>query len=461
MDVSQQAKQTSSHIKISFPNGLVLPLSEIERDRTSREKYLAKYHGNDGQVLCLCRREGIPLGVGMRQVPYVVYYFYPLHRSDPPRHALGCPHRAEPGQGAQPSASGTPTIEVKEGIIQVNLASPLYRTQPTGPRAQSENEEGGSENIPSSTAARGKLKTLLEVIWSEAELNAWRPWFAGKRFYGVVYHRVTEAVAKIHVRRQELSPLLYMPRPFREIHAAEIQAQRQQYIERLVENDGRRYYGYVLALLKEVVEKDGHSVALRLAHTSLLLWMKKPKWLSAKKKWFTADDLQLPAVLLARVVRQEGHKHPWLAVEDLAIMHLSDDKAWIPVDSLAERRLALKLVSDRRAFRKPLACETAGSEIYPDFILEDREDRMHLEVLGRMGDAEYYAQYQEKRLSYEKLKQPVWWWDIARDDQIPPLPVAKRNPTIVRAHAMEQLAEDTSTKTCDTEEDIIYDNPQN
>lgn len=365
------------------------------------------------------------MGVGRRQVPHMVYYLYPLHRSDPPRHALGCPHRAEARTGGG-NGETVPVLEVKNGKIQVNLGSPLYRGQPTGG-----NEDGGPDKEETAPSGKkkspcGKLLTLLEVLWSEAELNVWRPWFDGKRTYGVIYHRLQEAASKIRVRRQDLSPLLYIPRPYRDTHAAEIQAERQRFLEHLREQDGKRYYGYTLGLLKEVVEKEGENIALRLAHTSAMLWIKRGKWERAKKKWFPHGDIQLPSAILARVMRHEGKRYPWLTVEEITMLSLSDEKSWIPVDSTHERILAGKLVTEQRLFRKPLTCEMSAGELLPGFVLEDRDDRAYLEILGLMEDPEYRAHVVKKRVAYEKLQQVAWWWDVLKDKEPPPLPPGRQ-----------------------------------
>lgn len=418
---------------IALPNGRHVPLDEVEHDRESRANYLARYHGNQGNVLCLCRREGIPMGVGRRQVPSVVYYLYPLHRSDPPRHALSCPHHSSlKTEGAAENTESKPVIEVKDGKIHINLGSPLYRGQPTGEQ-EGEDDKGEPEPMVagSTRSPRGKLLTLLEVLWSEAELNLWRPWFDGRRHYGVIYHRLTEAAARIRLRNQDLASLLYIPPPFRESQTAEIQADRDRFLGMLSENKGRTYYGYVLGLLREVVDKEGKNIAIRLAHTSMQLWVKKKRWTRAKNKWLADTDMEQPVAIIARVMRHEGKTNPWLTIEEVAMLSLSDEKAWIPVESRFEHKLVTQLVSEGRCFRKPLSCETPAGELLPDFILEDREDRLHMEVLGRMSSPEYRAMIVDKHARYEQIKQAVWWWDTDRDLDVPYLPGSNRSQGIM------------------------------
>lgn len=410
---------------IALPGGRRIPLEHIERDRSTREKYLAPYRGKKADVLCMCRREGIPMGIGKRQVPSVVYYLYPLHRSDPQRHALSCPNHSslKKIENIAEKSESKPTIEIKDGKIQINLWQPLYLSRPIdGQERGNDKDELEIAGTKTTQPSRGKLLTILEVLWSEAELNLWRPWFEGRRHYGVIYHRLTEAATKIRLRSQDLSPLLYIPPPFRENQIVEIQASRDRFIEMLCENKGRIYYGYVIGLLKEVTDNDGENIAIRLAHTSMQLWIKRKRWLRARKEWLTDTNIEQPVVVIARVMRHDGKINPWLTVEEMAILSLSDDKAWIPVESRFERMLATKLVSEGRCFRKPLSCETAENQLLPDFILEDREDRLHMEVIHWISNPETQTLIIERRSRYEQIKQAVWWWDTNCYEDVPYFP---------------------------------------
>lgn len=413
---------------IKFPDGQSMLLSAIEHDRASRIKYLSPYKGNSGNVLCLCRKEGVPIGVGHRRVPVETFYFYPLHRTDPARHAMGCPHR-ETAQRCNATPDSPPVIEVNDdGKIIVNLASPSYRLNTDRGRDEPspEREDAGPSQ---GKAYRGKLLSLLEVLWTQAELNVWRPWFAGRRNYAVVRARLLEAAAQVNVRRHALAPVLYIPPPFRQDRKAAIQAELDAFLGRLAEQaDGKQFYGYVAGLLKAVEQTDRGSVAFRLGHSALRLWMTAEAWQRANERWFHGTGVtrteERPMAMLARIERREGRKGPWLGVEDIAVLELADTDNWIPVDSDYERQLVDKLVTGKRQFRKPLAVEIGEDELLPDFVLEDRADRTCLEVLGMMSKPEYAAHAEDKRARYQALGQAVWWWNCGTQPAVPPLPTA-------------------------------------
>jgi hypothetical protein len=424
-------------VKVRLPDGQEIPLAVVERDHASRKLYLERYHGNAGDILCMCRHEGVPMGVGRRQVPVTVYYFYPLHRSDPARHALGCPHHA-PEQTTADVAKAVPVIQVEDGKIRVNLASPLYRGQPAVGRGAGEDVKEDEPRDTRKAPPRGRLLTLLEVLWSEAELNMWSPWFEGKRHYNVVAYRLKQAAADIQVRQRDLLPLLHIPPKYTPDQEKARQQEREAFLEALREKDGKSYYGYVLGLFRDVVPGKAEAVGIRISQSPLRLWMPKTAWHRAVHRWFHDDQPQQHAAVMFRVSRRDGKQRPWLAVEDMAVMPLSDDTSYIPVASEYERRLVKKLVAESRRFRKPLSYEAATDELLPDLILEDRQDRLYLEVLGRMTDPEYRARVVEKRARYEQMKQPVWWWDTESEPEIPPLPAPDRMVSRVSSLTVSQ-----------------------
>lgn len=415
---------------IELPDRRRIALSEIERSREHRAHYLRPCHGNVGDVLCLCRSEGIPMGVAHRSVPHDTYYLYPLHRSDPPRHALGCPHRiveepTHPGEGTDV----LPVVEIRGERINLNLAAPLYRALSAGGDKVTENDR--TTERQRALAPRGKLRSLLEILWSQAELNIWRRGFARKRYYGVVSHRLREVAATLQVRRHDLAPLLYVPPPYHPDREEELRAGRDEWLASLKENpkNGRKWYGYLVGIVRSVERQDDCFI-LKCAHFPLPLYVSARAWAEYADAWLDmpAQDAFSPAhpiAFVARVERTDPLREIRLDVRDFAALPLSDDASWIPVDSGPVRHLVQSLVAAHRAFRKPLAIEESGEGLLPDVILEDRADRTHLEVLGMMGHPVHAEQWREKQSRYEQLGQALWWWDPQITSPLPPLPPAQ------------------------------------
>lgn len=375
----------------------VVPLSVLEHDRESRARYLAEYRGVENAVYCLCRSDGIPMGVARRAVPYETYYLYHLHRTDPQRHVFGCPHRIV--QSSQGEHATVPLLQTKDGFVNVHLNIPLFQLEPQ--------EKALAGNAPHAhrfderKATGGNLFTLLELLWSQAELNVWHPGFAGRRSYYVVRERLIRAAAGIRVRGKELVTRLYLPPVYKPAVAQEIERGLTEFMDRLIEPNGKRWYGFVGGLLRKTEETEGGAV-LHLAHTRLRL--------SAN----TTPREMPPCFVLTHVLRRGAHRA--LSVEDMTVLQLADTVSWIPVGTGHERELALHLVENRRRFRKPLAIETSGTDamLTPAFVLEDRHDRTHLEILTDTHDGRHTARWAAKEAEYTARGQAVWVWNPAK-----------------------------------------------
>jgi hypothetical protein len=335
--------------------------------------------------------------------------------------------------GASADAGGAPVVEIRGDRINLNLAAPLYRALPASGRVDAD-EEPKTER-QRTPAPRGRLRSLLEVLWSQAELNFWRPAFARKRHYGVVSHRLREVAATLQLRGHDLAPLLYVPPPYRPHREEELRAGRDRWLSNLTQNpkNGRKWYGYLVGIVKHVARQDG-SFILKCAHFQLPLHVAAEAWEQYADAWLDmapqdAFTPEHPIAFIARVERTDAAREIRLEVRDFAALHLSDGSSWIPVNSGHERHLVRSLLAAQRTFRKPLAIEEQGEGLLPDVILEDRADRTHLEVLGMMNHAVYAERWRQKQARYEQLGQALWWWDPQATPQPPPLPPAQGRVT--------------------------------
>jgi len=417
---------------LSLPDRRQVPLSDVLRNRESRAYYLAPFYREQARVQCMCRAAGVPMGIGRREEPRETFYVYPLHRADPPRHLLLCPHHKLPS-GDQVNGQ-RPLLELSKdrNKLVVNVPIPLYQGEPGARADAAETEAAVTEPEPETpspaTAPPGTLATLLEVLLTEAELNCWHQGFSGRRNYGVFYKRIREAADTLQLRRTDFAPLFHVAPPYSPEREEEGRAQRSAFLAALEQRPNkRRYYGYVLGIVRDADCGHHDSVALRLMHNPMALHFDAPMWQAHGAPWFPADIVERetvePYVVLARVERREGREFPWLYVHDMVAMRLTDTKSFIPVGNDRERDLANRLVGACRAFRKPLAIEMADFEPVPAFVLEDRDDRIHLELFDS-GNLAQSAQRHEREGWYTQSGQAVWWWDCAARSEPPPLPSA-------------------------------------
>jgi|GEM_PF-5165678 len=368
-------------------------LSAVLFDKASRSRYLEKVHTQGERVLCLCHREGVPMGVALRDS---TFYLYPLHHGDGQRHAPGCPHRTEAsvtsGIIEHPVRIDGDTINIKiDGVIQKSgLAG--------------SGKDRRMQQVPLETVHRRStgLRTILDVLWNEGELNVWRPGFTGKRHYGVVRHHLLEASRNVRVKGHHLTDLLFIPPAFKPERSDVIERETTAYLQRrLPDESGRQTQGFVLGLVRDLeLAKDG-AIVIHLAHSRMALWVKKESWDGLSKIWFSQDlDATRPLMVLARVEGREGRRGSWLQVTDLATMPLVSYDTWLPSFGPEDSLLCEKLVQTCRAFRKPLGAER-GNVPMPAYVLEDREDRMLIEI-----DT---PRRRTMEAAYALLKQPVTW----------------------------------------------------
>lgn len=408
-------------------------VSEVTAGAETRAQWLAAHCGNTGGVLCLCRPDGVPMGVGHRRLPTDIYYLYPLHRLDQLRHALGCPHRSALTQErGRVGATPRPLVEIYGGYVNVELASSLSKIHRMTDAPARAVQLATADSAPAPPSPSASLSLLAEVLWSQAALNHWTPGFRGRRSYNVMRRRLLEAARSIAVRRRALLRKLYIPPAFRETNRAEINAELAQWLSILQRRGNRQPYGFVAGLLRAVHadEEDGHF--LRLAHFPRDIYLDRANF-GRLEGWLrqasTFDDEGVSFVLaVVRVDERSGHL---IAIESAA---LSLTREYLPVESVGEAILLEMLVETHRRFRRPLRAEyvhAPPTTPIPSAILEDRDDRTCLEIFPDMGSAANAQRLRQRRGAYSGERQAVWWWDphtMIEPPEIPAPTASLRDP---------------------------------
>ncbi|MDW7711834.1 MAG: DUF1173 family protein [Deferrisomatales bacterium] len=294
---------------LALPDGSTVWYRDVTRSVARRIRFLASYRGRSEPVRCLCRPEGIPLGVVHRAVPTDTFYLYPLHRGDWERHAPGCPLRRPPITGdARPARS--PVERLPDGLV-LNISLPRYRLI-DAPRVE-----------PDETA-RGELSSLLQILWKEAGLDPSRPtWGTGFR-YADRRRRLLEAAARVRLRGGlPIGDCLYIPPLYRPALKEEIGHLLEDFLTRLEPREGRAPYGFFLGALAEIREGRGFGRAIRLAHTYRLLWASEAlgRCLPAYRKSGQSPEVRRRIPVLAQT-SWEG-EGGWLKARDIALFQAS------------------------------------------------------------------------------------------------------------------------------------------
>jgi hypothetical protein len=418
---------------LHIPGQKRMRVSEVTASAQTRAQWLAPHCGKGGDVLCLCRAEGVPMGVGHRRLPTEIYYLYPLHRLDPLRHALGCPHRS-PASQAQPREDGTmrPLVEVRDGYVNVELAGSLSKIdRPVdAPPRSSPRSPTVSERSP--TLPSASLSLLLEILWSQAALNHWTPGFRGRRSYNVVRRRLMDAARLIAVRRRALHRRLYIPPTFRELDRAAIDAELLQWLNLLRRRGNRQPCGFVGGLLRTLRVTDESTSFMRLMHFPRDLRLDRATFTRLDRHLQQAsaydDEVLLFVFAVTCLDERTGHL---VAIDATA---LSLNREYLPVQSMEEVVLIEMLIEGHRRFRRPLGAEyihAPPNTPMPCTILEDRDDRLCLEIFPAMNSAGNAERLRLRRSAYAAERQAVWWWDshaMIEPPEIPGPTICSREP---------------------------------
>lgn len=366
------------------------------------------------------------MGVSLRQG---VYFLRAAHPGDGIRHKIGCPYHQDGSAGANgPDARPVVGHDGEKTILNLDLPAYLMDDS-TSSRDATPKPNANGQSKPRKV---GKLRTLLDWLWSESEINYWSPNFDGKRNYRWLKYRLDKALSTMSINGRSSQAILVVP-PYDPKRMDEFLAPIKAFDDALTPSGGKYPVGILMGALKEV-KPAGRGFTVLLKHNARdFHWLSADQWERINHSWFGRwnknpeqgfDPGDKDFFIAMTITRKEKRGQPgvfWSKVEDFAALSLADTRTWIPVDSGHERTLALALVEQGRAFIKPISIGAAPDTL-PDFILEDTTEKHVIEVLGLMNDPEYVKRVNEKRHIYVKQKQPVIWWIPGGAQDLPDLP---------------------------------------
>lgn len=261
------------------------------------------------------------------------------------------------------------------------------------------------------------LLGLLRFLWEESQLNHW----PGKGYGHNIdnFHKVIRGVAK-KVRIQDflLDDVLVLPT---RIHGnlREDSITRKKRASQL--NSGLIVIGEISEWPNMLKKSPLKLIGFRdfpAININYELFKKANDSSPMCKNFFQVDNVRVIAI----VQTTEPRSNNFVDMKSIALMPVS--KQWIPFDSSYERRLESKLVSEGRAFFKPLRFDSTTDWALPDFVLSDVTPNMPLEVFG-METEVYMKRRDEKTRKYDEEFGPDgwWFWDAASSPTvIPQLP---------------------------------------
>lgn len=267
------------------------------------------------------------------------------------------------------------------------------------------------------------LGGLLDLLWTEAELNTWHSDHPRKLWDQRVGNALLTQARRIHVRHRTLDEVLLLP-----AREGEQEHDRNKRVVSKARGSGLRLVA-IGPLARFDPERDNDMLQLRLGAPFGVPKLQLDEVTRAALRLSYANELgawQRGAKVYAIVQMALCPKNPRTSVDTadvLGISLLRLSERFIPLDSSYEGTLEQQLVAAGRSFTKPMRFDHDDA-VFPDFWLLDMECDYPIEVFG-MSTPEYQQRKAAKRIHYadrQKYPKGWWYWDLFEHGEIPALP---------------------------------------
>ena len=401
---------------IKFPNGEWSTQPQADASEVLNVRFqalLEEFHGHKPRPTCGCMHAGRPLETVIRRLGTGRFILARLPNE-------GAAHRAKCDfYAASPDRSGRAGYvegvmeETADGgyTIRLGLSLSLRKGEPAPAAETFRTGRPGAGRQRAMT-----LLGLLHALWEEAQLNRWHPGFCGKRSPGRVAWWLSTAADQFRVVRSELGELFAAIAPDRRGGAARL--------GKLTRDLGRRsrlvISGTVTSIepvkfgRRDIRLTGGPGVGLFLSALPGQADTLLAKHPYAARLLRAAPEARRGQVIGLFVVEAEPGEWKGRAIvratmQGGALMETTAD--FIPVADDFERQVADRLVTEDRAFTKPLRYDADNDLVLPDFVLTDMSvaSGWPMEVFGR-DDADYRARRVEKAASYRDVHGVSGWW---------------------------------------------------
>lgn len=311
--------------------------------------------------------------------------------------------------------------ERDDGGLKIKLEIGLLQKHPTltsVPELITAKPAGQSRSQPAI-----RLLGLLHLLWCESGLNRWWPKMAGKRTHHKVNELLRRSASNITCSPLKLDTVLLLaanaPYGTWADHNRAVVAKAKGKNTRLL------VVAELAAHTPDTEARLQTTLELTAGQGIPILDMPWGLWDAAVKSFPRANTAWRDGERIQVISEIELKDNPRYAnVIKVALMAVTNN--WIPFDSSHEQVIAEKLITEARAFIKPLRYDASADRVFPDFILQDTQPPAPLEVFGRT-DEKYMTQVEAKTTYYNAVFSiRGWWcWHAVADPkrlQIPPFP---------------------------------------
>ena len=286
------------------------------------------------------------------------------------QHATNCPSYEPPADliGLAPLL-GTAIIEDPEtGETALKLGFSMAKI---GGRSAPSSPGTAGESV-ASEGRKLSLRGLVHYLWDQAELNRWKPGFAGKRTWATVRQRLLHAAEHKTARRVALKPRIFMPEPFFVDQRDAINARRIAHWSWAAAAPGKpQDLMLLIAEVKEIVPaRFGFKAVVKhmpdqaFAIDEKLYRRLGRRFADELALWGATDTLHM-VVIATFGIGANGVP----AIEELSLMPVNGQ--WLPVRDGFELQELDRMVAAGRGFIKVLRYGTAPEMTGPTIVVTD------------------------------------------------------------------------------------------
>jgi hypothetical protein len=319
---------------------------------------------------CLCTGGGIEMYIARLAQHSGEAYIVKRMPGTGDQHATSCPSYEPPADlsGLAPLLGTAITEDPETGETTLKLGFSMAKI---GGRATLPSPGTAGDSV-TSDGSKLSLRGLLHYLWDQAELNRWRPGFAGKRTWATVRQRLLNAAEHKTARNVALKPRLFIPEPFFVDQRDAINARRLAQWGRAVAAPGKpQDLMLLIAEVKEIVPaRFGFKAVIKhmpdqaFAIDEKLYRRLGRRFADELALWGATDTLHM-VVITTLGIGASGVP----AIEELSLMPVNGQ--WLPVEDGFELQEVDRLVAAGRGFIKVLRYGASGERPFPAIVMTD------------------------------------------------------------------------------------------
>lgn len=369
---------------------------------------LSRHYHSRIRPKCACLRDGRSRDLTIKKR---LRFFIAKLAGTGEHHALWCEFYGATMHNVS-SGGKLPAIIQSGDMLNINLSSYLNLSTTNTRSSNNQPTSGGSGR--NSISLLGTMNFCLE----KGRLTTWYPNRQFLRTLNTLQKSIGTVAEQITIGKRRLANMLVMPIWRKEMDREKNLERNQQELFRKTAKIGQA--AIVIGEVNRWIpskEDDGY-IGVGLDMLDKLLWIPKEIAEATEHSFgqlIKEIDLKDRRILAIVTVFRHGNHY---TIGEIALLRTNTQ--FIPVDSSYELLVADQLIAQNRKFLKPIHLE--GEIFLPDFILQDCQTDVVMEVFGIQGNAEYDEQKTKKTMYYRENHIPCWHWTPALEKDMPDFP---------------------------------------